>query len=140
VPTFVAFTPWTTPSGYVAFLEQIHVLDLVDVVAPVQLVLRLLLPSGSALLDDAHVRRVAGRFDPEALAHPWTHPDPVVDRLHEELMAWLGQHGRRTSRAAAYIAIRRLADGAAGRTFNAFAPDDVLVRATVPYLDEPWYC
>jgi hypothetical protein len=140
VPTFVAFTPWTTPAGHVALLETIRVLDLVQVVAPVQLALRLLLPSGSALLDDADVRRVAGAFDGNALAHPWRHADPAVDRLQEQSMAWLGRQGRRASRATAYAAMRRLADEAAGSAIDSFAPGDALVRATVPYLDEPWYC
>ena len=140
VPTFVAFTPWTTPAGHVAFLETIRALDLVNVVAPVQLALRLLLPSGSALLADPDVQRVTGPFDPDALAHPWTHVDPAVDRLQEQSMAWLGQQGRRASRATTYAAMRRMADEAAGTSFDAFAPGDALVRATVPYLDEPWYC
>jgi hypothetical protein len=140
VPTFVAFTPWTTPAGHVAFLETIRALDLVDVVAPVQLALRLLLPSGSALLADPDVQRVAGGFDGDALAHPWRHADQAVDRLQAESMAWLGQQGRRASRVSTYTALRRLADEAAGTAFDALAPGDALVRATVPYLDEPWYC
>jgi hypothetical protein len=140
VPTFVAFTPWTTPASHLAFLETVRALDLVDVVAPVQLALRLLLPSGSALLADPDVQRVAAAFDGDALAHPWTHVDPAVDRLQERSMAWLGQQGRRASRATSYAAMRRLADEAAGSALDAFAPGDALVRATVPYLDEPWYC
>jgi hypothetical protein len=140
VPTFVAFTPWTTLAAHVTLLETIRALDLVNVVAPVQLALRLLLPSGSALLDDPDVQRVAGAFDGDALAHPWTHLDPAVDRLQEQSMAWLGQQGRRASRVTAYAALRRMAEEAAGTAFDAFAPGDALIRATVPYLDEPWYC
>ena len=140
VPTFVAFTPWTTLEGYRAFLGQIRALDLVDTVASVQLALRLLLPSGSALLANPDVRRVAGPFDADRLAHPWTHADPAVDRLQAQAMGWLGQQGRRASRATAYAALCRMADEAAGASLDAFAPGDVLVRAAVPYLDEPWYC
>src|SRR4029079_17655421 len=114
--------------------------DLVDVVAPVQLALRLLLPSGSALLADPDVQRVAAAFDEDALAHPWAHVDPAVDRLQEQSMAWLGQQGRRASRATSYAALRRLADEAGGTALDTFVPGDALVRATVPYLDEPWYC
>jgi radical SAM superfamily enzyme YgiQ (UPF0313 family) len=140
VPTFVAFTPWTTPAGYLALLDAIGDLDLVASVSPVQLALRLLLPSGSPLLANPDVARVAAAFDPEALAHPWTHSDPVVDRLQTDLMSWLAGPGRRASRAVAYDAARRLAEEAGGVTLHAFAPGDVPVRATVPYLDEPWYC
>ncbi len=140
VPTFVAFTPWTTPTGYLTFLDEIRALDLVDAVAPVQLVLRLLLPAGSPLLANPAVQRVASTFDPEALAHPWTHTDPEVDRLQAALMAWLAGPGRRASRPGAYAAIRRQAEEAVGVSLEAFAPGDVPVRATVPWLDEPWYC
>ena len=140
VPTFVAFTPWTTLQGFLDFLEEIRALDLIDVVAPVQLALRLLLPAGSPLLADADVQRVAAAFDPVALAHPWVHETPAVDRLQTDVMTWLGQAGRRASRRAAFAATRRLTEEAAGQVRDAFAPGDVFVRAAVPYLDEPWYC
>jgi hypothetical protein len=140
VPTFVAFTPWTTLSGYLAFAEEIRALDLVDAVAPVQLALRLLLPAGSPLLANPDVQAVAAPFDPEALAHPWSHVAPEVDSVQVAMMAWLGGPGRRASRAAAYAALRRLAEDADGLTTDRFAPGDVPLRATFPYLDEPWYC
>ena len=140
VPTFVAFTPWTTPAGYLALLDEIRALDLVAAVAPVQLALRLLLPGGSPLLRHPDVARVAADFDPEALAHPWTHTDSEVDRLQASLMAWLGGPGRRASRRAAYDFARQLAEESCGAGVTAFAIGEVPVRATVPYLDEPWYC
>jgi len=140
VPTFVAFTPWTTVDMYLALLEEIEALSLIDAVAPVQLALRLLLPAGSALLSDPDIGRVASAFDPQALAHPWVHDAPAVDRLQGDVMAWLGEHGRHASRQAAFAAARRLAADAAGRRPDVCTPGDVLVRATIPYLDEPWYC
>ncbi len=36
-PTFVAFTPWTTLDGYLALLESLVRLDLIENVPPVQL-------------------------------------------------------------------------------------------------------
>lgn len=140
VPTFVAFTPWTSARGYLAMLEQLRSLDLIDAVAPVQLALRLLLPAGSPLLGNPDVARVASAFDPEALAHPWSHVDPVVDRLQQDVLAAVGAQARRASRRASYEAARRLAEAAADVSLPPFAPDAVVVRATVPYLDEPWYC
>jgi radical SAM superfamily enzyme YgiQ (UPF0313 family) len=140
VPTFVAFTPWTSPRGYLAMLEHLRSLDLIDAVAPVQLALRLLLPAGSPLLDDPDVRAVAAAFDPQALAHPWSHENPAVDRLQQEVLATVGAHATRASRRASYEAARRLAEAAADLSLTRLAPDAVRVRATVPYLDEPWYC
>ena len=46
-PTFVAFTPWTTLDGYIALLQRILELQLVESVPPVQLSIRLLVPEGS---------------------------------------------------------------------------------------------
>jgi radical SAM superfamily enzyme YgiQ (UPF0313 family) len=140
VPTFVAFTPWTTLHGYVDLVEELRALDLIDAVSPVQLALRLLLPSGSPLLGHPDVQRVAGAFDDASLAHPWTHEDDRVDRLHTDVMTWLAGTGRRASRRTAYAAVRRLAEQAAGVTMAPFSPGEVPTRAAVPYLDEPWYC
>src|SRR5262249_21308103 len=40
VPTFVAFHPWLTLTGYCDLLQTIAALDLVDHVAPIQLAIR----------------------------------------------------------------------------------------------------
>ena len=139
-PTFVAFTPWTTTAGYLAFLEELRALDLIDAVPSVQLALRLLLPAGSPLLGDDEIRQVASGFDPEALAHPWRHPEADVDTLQDRVMSWLAGPGRRASRRACFAAAHRMAVEAAGTAVVPFAPGEIAVRATVPYLDEPWYC
>lgn len=140
VPTFVAFTPWTTPASYLGLLDDLRALDLVEVVAPVQLALRLLLPAGSPLLAHADVARVTRGFDEEALAYPWTHEDPRMDALQQAVMASVARGGRTARRSVTYDAVRALAGDAAGLPAMAFAPGEVPVRATVPYLDEPWYC
>ena len=44
VPTFVAFTPWTTREGYLDLLRAVRDLDLTASVAPIQLAIRLLIP------------------------------------------------------------------------------------------------
>ena len=46
VPTFVAFTPWTTREGYLELLRAVRDLDLIGSVAPIQLAIRLLIPAG----------------------------------------------------------------------------------------------
>ncbi len=47
MPTFVAFTPWTTQGAYLDLLRAVRDLDLVENVAPIQLAIRLLIPAGS---------------------------------------------------------------------------------------------
>jgi radical SAM superfamily enzyme YgiQ (UPF0313 family) len=138
VPTFVAFHPWLTPAGYCDLLETIDALDLVDHLSPIQLAIRLLVPQGSRLLELEQMRVHLDGFDPETLSYRWTHPDPRVDDLQRDVMALVGT--RLTSdRRRVFSEVRAMARERAGL---AFAPDTrpARARATVPYLNEPWYC
>jgi radical SAM superfamily enzyme YgiQ (UPF0313 family) len=138
VPTFVAFHPWLTPASYRDLLDTIDALDLVDHVSPIQLAIRLLVPKGSRLLELAEMREHLEAFDPETLTYRWTHPDPTVDDLQREVMALVG-HRLTADRRPLFDAVRALAYGHAG----APCPPDTRparARATVPYLNEPWYC
>ncbi len=96
-PTFVAFTPWTTPACYLDLLREIDRLDLVDSVAPIQLAIRLLIPQGSRMLELPDVRAVTSAFDPASLTYPWAHPDPAVDALHAAVAAIVGRLAERRS-------------------------------------------
>ncbi|HYL79280.1 MAG TPA: CUAEP/CCAEP-tail radical SAM protein, partial [Candidatus Acidoferrum sp.] len=78
-PTFVAFTPWISPQGYLDLLQALADLELVEHVAPVQLSLRLLIPAGSRLLELPEVRALVEDFDPSGLSYGWRHPDARVD-------------------------------------------------------------
>ena len=137
VPTFVPFHPWMTLDDYCDLLETIARLDLVDHVAPIQLAIRLLIPSGSRLLESDEMRSFAGPFDPTTLTHRWSHPDPKVDELQAEVSALVGRrlttHRRELFQAIAALACRR-----AGRPEPDLAP--VSSSRAVPQMDEPWYC
>ncbi len=136
-PTFVAFTPWTTLTGYLAFLDDIDALGLVDHVAPVQWTLRLLVTQDSGLLALDEIRAVAGPYNPATLTHPWAHADPRVDALQRDVMQIAGVAQGRPRRAT-YEAIRARA---AADVAGAPGPRPVLrARAAIPYLTEPWYC
>ena len=89
-PTFVTFNPWITLAGYRDLLSTILELDLVGNVSPIQYAIRLLIPRGSRLLELPLVQEFVGDFDPAALAYPWTHPDPRMDRLHADVLAIVG--------------------------------------------------
>jgi radical SAM superfamily enzyme YgiQ (UPF0313 family) len=138
VPTFVAFHPWLTLDAYCELLDTIDALNLVDHVAPIQLAIRLLVPQGSRLLELGDMRVHLGTFDSKTLTHQWAHPDARVDELQCDVMALVGT--RLTSdRRRLFDEVRGLAHERAGR---AVPPDTrpVRARATVPYLNEPWYC
>ncbi len=137
IPTFVTFHPWLTLEGYCHLLDTLVELDLVDHVAPIQLAIRLLIPEGSRMLELESVRQFVGAFDAKTLTYRWTHPDPRVDRLQRDIAELVGV--RLTSdRRQVFDEISELAHQRAG--LPRVAPKPARDRATVPYLDEPWYC
>ena len=136
-PTFIPFTPWTTSAGYLDLLRQIVDLDLIGHVAPVQLVIRLLVTRGSRLLDLDDIQRNTGDFDPDALAYPWTHPDPAVDRLQEVVTAAVADGEENgASRQQIFARLWHLAHVACGLPSPPLAANG----SFVPHLSEPWYC
>jgi radical SAM superfamily enzyme YgiQ (UPF0313 family) len=136
-PTFVPFTPWTTIESYLDLLEAVESLDLVEHVAPIQFAIRLLVTSGSPLLELDDVRSLVQPFDAASLTWPWRHTDPRVDRLQEDVMRLVGVQVR-GSRQEIFEAVMNLAREAAGHGPRpTHAARD---RATIPYLNEPWYC
>ena len=137
-PTFVAFTPWTTLEGYVALLERLVRLRLVQSVPPVQLSIRLLVPAESWLLKLPGFRERLGPFDAALLGYPWQHPDPRVDRLQHDVQTLVARSEAQTlSRRETFAAIWRMAHVAAERDVPAL-PEDL--GMPIPRLSEPWYC
>jgi len=139
VPTFVAFHPWLSLETYCDLLDTIDRLDLVEHVAPIQLAIRLLVPEGSRLLMLEDMRAHIGRFDPATLTYRWDHPDPRVDALQRDVTALVGMR-LTTDRRALFDEIAVLAHSRAGVPAPAFDSRPARARATVPYLNEPWYC
>ncbi len=134
-PTFVAFTPWTTPATYRAMLRDIADLGLVENVAPVQLALRLLITAKSRLLELDDIRAIAREFDPAALVHPWKHSDPAMDDLAAcTLAAAHRMQASGATRTQSFSAVWRMAHEGPAPDFHLPA------RAAIPYLTEPWYC
>jgi len=134
-PTFIPFTPWTTWASYRELLRLLAELDLVHQVAPVQLVLRLLIPSGSRLLELEEISTFTDAFQPDALAYKWRHPDPSLDNLAERLLQLVDTEQKRgASRPECFAAIWAEA--------NEGAPAPVLPpeHGRAPRLSEPWYC
>jgi radical SAM superfamily enzyme YgiQ (UPF0313 family) len=144
VPTFVPFTPWTTLEGYQDLLSTIARLGLAEQVPPVQLTIRLLIPAGSKLLELSEVRELVGEFDEAALSYPWSNPDPRVDALQRELEQVAQREAKaKAPRVTLFAEIWRSLHRAMGLEEGAAPLPPVppgRVRATVPYLTEPWYC
>ena len=137
-PTFVAFTPWTTLEGYIALLERLLELQLVESVPAVQLTIRLLVPEGSYLLQLSGFREKLMAFDSALLGYPWLHADPAVDRLQQALQAWVARAEKESlPRREVFAAIWRMAHEAAQRSTPPLAANE---DAPIPRLSEPWYC
>jgi hypothetical protein len=128
-PTFVPFTPWTTLAGYLSLLNKLVELDLHEAVAPVQLVIRLLVPQGSWLTKREEFRARLQPFDPQLLGFPWSNDNPAVDELQRLLCDAVG-HG------ADFETVWRLTHEAAGTR----PPDLCAATYHVPTMSEPWYC
>ncbi len=143
VPTFVTFTPWTSLEGYLELLALLHEYDLVENVAPIQYAIRLLIPAGSRLLELPAVRVLVGPFDEAALCYRWAHPDPRVDRLHADILSVV-KGAAQADRREVFSTVWRLTEaalGVAGRDRGRRrAPANVVTRAPVPRMSEPWFC
>jgi len=134
VPTFVAFTPWTTVESYRDLLDVVEELDLVANVAPVQWGIRLLVTWQSRLLELPDIRELIGPFDRTTLTFPWRHPDPRVDELQVHAMGIAGTRNN-GSRHEVVAKIRAVV---APQHVSTTAPPHP--RTEIPYMNEPWYC
>jgi radical SAM superfamily enzyme YgiQ (UPF0313 family) len=141
-PTFVTFTPWTSMEGYLDLLLVLVELNLIEQVAPIQLAIRLLIPASSRLLELPETRDTVGGFDEAALCYSWRHSDPRMDQLHKDVLELVKAGDERgETRQNVFAKIWTLAHEAAGVSLRKL-PDSIHVpaRATIPYLEEPWYC
>ena len=140
-PTFVPFSPWTTIESCLDLFQQLHRLDLVEAVAPIQLAIRLLIPAGSKLLELDDVRKLVGPFDANALVYPWKNANPAVDALCEELQEIAATSEKlKRGRTATFERMWHAAKFAAHQTAEERVGPHLPSRATVPFLNEPWYC
>lgn len=131
-PTLLPYTPWTVLADLPALFDFAEEHDLIEQIDPVQFTLRLLLPPGSALLEDpAEARPWLGALEPSAFSWKWTHPDPRVDAL-QRASALAAQAG------AGFDELRALALGAAGRAVGPARKREA--RSPGPRLTEPWFC
>lgn len=141
-PTFIPFAPWTTIPGYGELLAQLAEMDLVESVAPVQLAIRLLIPAGSQLLEIPEVRARVEGFEEKELSYRWSHADPRVEQLFREVRGIVGSAqtaGRK--RREIFARVWEAAQRVAGEPPEAAPFAEALpARASIPYINEPWFC
>ena len=106
----------------------------------VQLAIRLLIPSGSLLLDVPEFQSLVGPFDEAALNHGWAHPDPRVDHLQRDVESQVQEMSARgADRHAIFGEIWRLVHQYMELPV-APLPAPRTVWKAAPYLSEPWLC
>ena len=137
-PTFVPFTPWTTPETYLELLQQIVMLKLVPRVASVQLAIRLLVPQGSYLLKNTSFSPFLGDYDADSLSYLWNYADSATAGLEQnvrKIVAADVSNGVPSSET--FSKLWQVTHEATGRkapsvSFGDFEPTEA--------MSEPWYC
>jgi len=140
-PSWLPFTPWTTPGSLADLLEFVVAHDLVGNVDPVQYTVRLLLPEGSLLLRHPQLQPHLGGYDAERLSWTWSSPDPAVDELQQSLATLVEERADEPG-AAVFDDIARMVASAAGRSW---LPTPMGARSAGPTgprarLTESWFC
>lgn len=138
-PTFIPFTPWTTLDNYLKLLNKIAELKLIMSVNPVQLSLRLLIPSGSRILELPAEETCITKFNPSSLGYTWVHKDSQIDLLQENIRHWTEKaENEGMDRLAIFNGIRQIAL----KTNNIEAADITAeyYGEPVPTHSESWYC
>jgi radical SAM superfamily enzyme YgiQ (UPF0313 family) len=139
-PTWVPFTPWTTIDDYIDLLEFIGCEDLIHNVDPIQYTLRLLVPPGSALLQQAEMMPFLGPIDQPNFSYRWTHPDPRMDELQENVGVVTEQMIQsKESTVKILERVRQMAYAARGEEAIPFIPS-LVSQIEKPRLTESWFC
>lgn len=137
-PTFVAFNPWITLDGYIALLQRLVELKLVESVPPIQLAIRLLIPEGSYLLQLPGFNQLIEEYDQSILGYPWKHRDPRVDELQSKIQRLVEESEQQgTDRREVFAAVWALAYEALGEHTPSLPTD---LGRPIPHHSEPWYC
>ena len=153
-PTFVAFTPWTTARDYLELLAFVTEHDLVEHIDPVQYSIRLLIPPGSALLQDIQDSPEGSAewlsdVDEAAFTYRWHHPDARMDGLQSEISALVETAAREHwGNGVTFEEICAQAEVYLGEPLPLPVPQAVppsaggvkKARHPVPHLSEPWFC
>ena len=84
-PTWMPFTPWASLDDYLFMLRWIRQQGLIPHVPAVQLSIRMLVPPGSALLEDDDPSAWRGSLDAAHFTYRWLHPDPRMDALQQQV-------------------------------------------------------
>ena len=141
-PSLLPFSPWETLESYsdlLNFFEKRHLIEHLD---PVHLSIRLLIPPGSALLDEPDSQGWLGELDPADYSYRWQHPDQRMDELQQKVAALVAEADNcQTDPIETFFQVKALALGAQSQDFSvAAAVQRYGPRKILPHLTEAWFC
>ena len=141
-PTFIPFTPWSTPLSYLELLKTIIDLDLVDNVASVQLSIRLLIPLGSHLLELNEIKKNSQYLDDKALSYNWHYNDPKMDTLANTVRLIVEEgENRGETRRQIFLSLWETASNLNNSSDKySFKINFPHKENKIPTMSEAWYC
>jgi len=140
-PSLLPFTPWTTLDDYRDLLTFFAEYDLAGSVDPVHFSIRLLVPPGSALLDEPDSAEWLGPLDEANFTYTWRNPDPRVDTLQREVSALVERAARdEEDPDSTFAKIVQLAWSMTDETPPPFTKQRVRLPGQSPRLSESWFC
>lgn len=139
-PSLLPFSPWETLESYLELLTFMAEHAMQPNVDPVHYAIKLLVPPGSAVLDDPDSKDWLGALDSERFTYAWTHSDPRMEQLQRDVsrLAEIGAE-RMESAEETFAAIWQAAHEAAGIPVPA-VPTATMSRPRPPRLTETWFC
>lgn len=142
-PSFLPFTPWSSVGTIREVFDFVVDQRLLGTVDPVQLSIRLLVPTGSLLLELEDLAPLLDGYDDEALTWRWHPADPAVDDLQQAL-AKIAEEAADAGlpRRETFVRMRTEVLAADGVADPAAAAEEG-IPATLedgPGLSEPWFC
>jgi radical SAM superfamily enzyme YgiQ (UPF0313 family) len=144
-PSLVAFTPWTALDDYLAMFDIVEANDLIDAIDPVQYAIRLLIPPGSALLNQpsqyGSIEKFLGPLDQAGFQYHWTHPDPRMDELHQDISSAVEDAAKaEEDPLETFYRLRPMTYRKAGRAVPAVHRARRTPQSRLPRMSEPWFC
>jgi radical SAM superfamily enzyme YgiQ (UPF0313 family) len=141
-PSLLPFSPWETLESYIALLTFFEERKLIEHVDPVHFSIRLLIPPGSALLDTQDAQKWLGELDAPAYTYRWSHPDPRMDHLHQEVSKLVEKaQSVQADPIETFFHLKAMALAANGQDMCvSCAVKDYGTRKIIPHLTESWFC
>ena len=141
-PSLLPFSPWETLESYTALLDFFEERHLIEHIDPVHLSIRLLIPPGSALLNEPDNAAWLGELDAGEYTYRWMHPDPQMDELQRKIAQQVEQaECLQGNTIETFLRVKVLVHAAQETRVSVFkALRSYGTPKVLPHLTESWFC